>query len=82
MKFIGYTVLVLGAIIGLGLAFSSASSGNGGSRQLSSYEQCYVDSLRATAGRFENDTRTYYTVTEDEVVAMAKANARLECAGK
>lgn len=80
MKFIGYTVLVIAVIIGLGMAFSPSTSS--GPHQLSAYEQCYVNSLRKVAARFQNDTRTYYTVTEDEVVAMAKANAHLECAGK
>ncbi|RYE71715.1 MAG: hypothetical protein EOO81_05230 [Oxalobacteraceae bacterium] len=80
MKYVIYTILGLTVLIGISIATSPSNNLKPG--QLNAYEQCYVNSLRAAAARFEKDTRTYYTVTEEEVVALAKANARLECAGK
>lgn len=77
-------IFIVGLVLTLGLCtfggFKPAAGGDG----IDDYEQCILDNMRATARKFANDTsgRVYYTITEEEVVAMARRNAELACAGK
>lgn len=83
--FLVLTAGLLGLMIWIATILPSttrpATAGNNPS-YLSQYERCIVDSIDATARRFQKEDRSYYTVTADQVIAMARRNAELECADR
>ncbi len=83
--FLGLTAAILGSMVGLSAILPNNvrhSPPRTSASYLSQYERCIVDSIEAASRRFQKEDRTYRPVTADQVVAMARRNAELECADR
>lgn len=83
--FLVLTAAVLGSMVGLSAVLPNnvrRAPPTTNASYLSQYERCIVDSIEAASRRFQKEDRTYRTVTADQVVAIARRNAELECADR